>query len=88
MVKYYDYFYLYYHWHREKYIFAAFYLCLDVIFSDGQLMHALGPVIYIQLEGLMNGKAMHVMRFLMSLLLFSVGTLWGRRFKWSITIAH
>lgn len=31
-------------------------------FSDAQLMHALGPVIYIQLGGLMNGKAMHVMR--------------------------
>lgn len=31
--------------------------------SDAQLMYALGTVIYIQLEGLMNGKAMHVMRF-------------------------
>lgn len=31
--------------------------------SDAELMYALGTVIYIQLEGLMNGKAAHVMRF-------------------------
>lgn len=69
MMKYYDYFYLYYHWH-EVFYFAwrkIHYRCFLFVpgcnFSDAQLMHALGPVIYIQLEGLMNGKAMHVMRF-------------------------
>lgn len=63
------YFYLYYHWHDvfhfigDKHILTAFCLCMGVIFPDAQLLYALGTVIYIQLEGLMNGKAMHVMSF-------------------------
>lgn len=61
--------YLYYHWHdvfhfmwRET-TFYCFLFVLGCNLSDAQLMYALGTVICIRLEGLMNGKAMHVMRF-------------------------
>ena len=38
-------------------------ICDCCNFSDPQLIYALGTVIYIHLEWLMNGKAIHVMRF-------------------------